>query len=91
FKDRENNPLKRWKITDEDWRNREKWDEYVEAMEEMFEKTNRPNAKWQIIASNDKLYARLKTLKVIISLIEDYLVEHNIELQPFPNGKAPRL
>ena len=38
FKDRENNPLKRWKITDEDWRNREKWDEYVEAMEEMFEK-----------------------------------------------------
>ena len=38
FKDREKNPLKRWKITDEDWRNREKWDEYVEAMEDMFEK-----------------------------------------------------
>ncbi|MFB6728592.1 polyphosphate kinase 2 family protein [Bacillus mobilis] len=83
FKDRENNPLKKWKITDEDWRNREKWDEYVEAMEDMFEKTNKPNAKWQIIASNDKLYARLKTLKVIISLIEDYLLEHNIELPSY--------
>ena len=46
-------------------------------------KTNRPNAKWKIIASNDKLYARLKTLKVIISLIEDYLVEHNIELPSY--------
>ncbi|HFK1425320.1 MULTISPECIES: polyphosphate kinase 2 family protein [Bacillus cereus group] len=83
FKDRENNPLKRWKITDEDWRNREKWDEYVEAMEDMFEKTNKSNAKWQIIASNDKLYARLKTLKVIISLIEDYFVEHGIELPSY--------
>lgn len=46
-------------------------------------KTNKPNAKWQIIASNDKLYARLKTLKVIISLIEDYLLEHNIELPAY--------
>ena len=46
-------------------------------------KTNKPNAKWQIIASNDKLYARLKTLKVIISLIEDYLLEHNIELPSY--------
>ena len=46
-------------------------------------KTNKPNAKWQIIASNDKLYARLKTLKVIISLIEDYFVEHGIELPSY--------
>lgn len=85
FTERENNPLKRWKITDEDWRNREKWDEYVEAMEDMFENTNKPNAKWHIIASNDKLYARLKTLKVIISLIEDYFLEHNIELPSYYN------
>ncbi len=57
--------MKRWKITDEDWRNREKWDEYVEAMEDMFEKTSKPNAKWHIIESNDKLYARVKTLKLL--------------------------
>lgn len=55
--------MKRWKITDEDWRNREKWDEYVEAMEDMFERTSKQNAKWHIIESNDKLYARVKTLK----------------------------
>ncbi|EOQ11220.1 UDP-galactose-lipid carrier transferase [Bacillus cereus VDM021] len=83
FKDREKNPLKRWKITDEDWRNREKWDEYVEAIEEMFEKTDKPNARWNIIASNDKLYARVKTSKVIISLIEDYFVAHGIELPSY--------
>lgn len=51
----------------------------------MFENTNKPNAKWHIIASNDKLYARLKTLKVIISLIEDYFLEHNIELPSYYN------
>ncbi|WP_242145771.1 MULTISPECIES: polyphosphate kinase 2 family protein [unclassified Bacillus cereus group] len=83
FKERENNPLKRWKITDEDWRNREKWEEYVEATEEMFEKTNQPNAEWHIIASNNKLYARVKTLKVMISLIEDYFLEHGIELPSY--------
>ena len=46
-------------------------------------KTNKPNAKWHIIESNDKLYARVKTLKVIISLIEDYFVEHGIELPSY--------
>lgn len=46
----------------------------------MFEKTDKPNAKWHIIPGNDKLYARMKTLKVIISLIEDYFLDHGIEL-----------
>ncbi len=64
-------------------RRTEKWDEYAEAMEDMFEKTDKPNASWNIIASNDKLYAHVKTLKVIISLIEDYFVEHGIELPPY--------
>lgn len=52
-------------------------------MEDMFEKTDKPNAKWNIIASNDKLYARVKTLKVIISLIEDYFIEYGIELPSY--------
>ncbi len=43
-------------------------------------KTSKPNAKWHIIESNDKLYARVKTLKIIISFIEDYFLEHGIEL-----------
>ncbi|WP_379968427.1 polyphosphate kinase 2 family protein [Ectobacillus sp. sgz5001026] len=83
FKEREQNPLKQWKITEEDWRNRDKWEEYVEASEDMFEQTDKPNAMWNVIPSNDKMYARLKTLKTLIVLIEDYFSEHNIELPTY--------
>lgn len=80
FKDREKNFLKRWKIIDEDWCNCEKWDEYVEVMEDMFEKISKLNVKWYIIESNDKLYVCVKMLKIIILFIEDYFLEYGIEL-----------
>ncbi len=66
FNDRQNTPEKQWKITDEDWRNREKWDEYETAVDEMLEKTSTKNAPWHIIESNDKCYARIKTLNIKI-------------------------
>ena len=72
FKERENTPEKRWKITDEDWRNREKWDSYEEAVNEMLEKTNTSYAPWHILESNDKKYARIKALKTVIEAIEKY-------------------
>lgn len=72
FKERENTPEKRWKITDEDWRNREKWDSYEEAVNEMLEKTNTSYAPWHILESNDKKYARIKALKTVIETIEKY-------------------
>ena len=72
FKERENTPEKRWKITDEDWRNREKWDSYEEAVNEMLEKTNTAYAPWHILESNDKKYARIKALKTVIEAIEKY-------------------
>lgn len=76
FTDRENTPEKQWKITDEDWRNREKWDKYEIAIDEMLQKTSTKNAPWYIIESNDKKYARIKTLKIIVKALEKACEDH---------------
>lgn len=70
---RQNTPEKQWKITEEDWRNREKWDLYEEAVDEMLQKTNTTFAPWYVLESNDKRYARIKALKTIIHEIEQRL------------------
>ena len=70
FTDRQNTPEKAWKLTEEDWRNREKWPQYEEAIDEMLEKTSTENAPWFIIESNDKKYARIKALKIVIEALE---------------------
>lgn len=67
FYDRKNNPLKAWKLTDEDFRNREKWDEYVYAVERMIENTSTPYAPWHIIAGDSKKYARIEVQKTVIN------------------------
>lgn len=72
---RQNTPEKQWKITDEDWRNREKWDLYETAVDEMLEKTSTEFAPWHILESNDKRYARLKALSIVIDAIEARLRE----------------
>lgn len=66
FKERQTNPIKAWKLTDEDWRNREKFDEYVVCANEMFEKTNTTNAPWILISGNNKQYARIQVLREAI-------------------------
>ena len=73
FTERQNTPEKQWKITDEDWRNREKWDLYEDAVNEMLQKTNTTFAPWHVLESNDKKYARIKALKIIIEAIEQRL------------------
>ncbi len=73
FTIRQNTPSKQWKITDEDWRNREKWDLYEAAVDEMLQKTNTTYAPWFVLESNDKKYARIKALKTVISEIEKRL------------------
>lgn len=73
FTDRQNTPSKQWKITDEDWRNREKWDQYEIAINEMMQKTNTTYAPWVVLESNDKKYARIKALKTVINHIEERL------------------
>ena len=73
FTDRQNTPEKQWKITDEDWRNREKRDEYENAVDEMLMKTSTKNAPWNIIEANNKLYARIKVMNIIIDSISEYI------------------
>lgn len=67
---RQNTPEKQWKITEEDWRNREKWDLYEKAVNEMLKKTSTTFAPWHVLESNDKKYARIKALKTVIKEIE---------------------
>ncbi|MGN1417537.1 MAG: polyphosphate:AMP phosphotransferase [Oscillospiraceae bacterium] len=73
FNERMENPEKQWKITDEDWRNREKWDMYETAVNEMLEKTSTAYAPWTIVESNDKLYARIKVMNTVIDRLEEAL------------------
>lgn len=70
FKERESIPFKRFKITEEDWRNRDKWDQYVDAVGDMVDRTSTEIAPWTLIEANDKRYARVKVLKTINDALE---------------------
>ena len=75
FKERQENPEKQWKITDEDWRNREKWDQYEDAVNEMLMRTSTDYAPWIVVEGNSKYYARVKVLKTVVDAIEAKLRE----------------
>ena len=79
FKRREQTPLKRWKLTDEDWRNREKKDAYREAIEDMFEHTSIDVAPWTIVPGDSKKFARVFVIEHVVSRIEDGMRAHGIE------------
>ncbi|AHF03760.1 polyphosphate-dependent AMP kinase [Marichromatium purpuratum 984] len=85
FKDRENVPYKRYKITDEDWRNREKWPQYKEAINEMVVRTSTRHAAWTLVEGNDKPYARVKVLRTICAALTEALEGE----QPPPAGYLP--
>lgn len=73
FEARQNNPKKSWKITEEDWRNRDKWDKYTESINDMIEKTSTKDAPWIIIDSNYKLNSRIAILENIIKICDQKL------------------
>ncbi|MDO5331210.1 MAG: phosphate--AMP phosphotransferase, partial [Bacillota bacterium] len=73
FTERQNTPAKQWKITDEDWRNREKWDDYEKAIDEMIQKTSTEFAPWHIIEAVDKKYARIKVMQITADEMEKAL------------------
>lgn len=70
FTARQEDPKKQWKITEEDWRNREKWDQYEEAVNEMLIRTSTEYAPWIVVEGNDKHYARIKVLKSVAQAVE---------------------
>ncbi|MBM3367089.1 MAG: polyphosphate:AMP phosphotransferase [Betaproteobacteria bacterium] len=73
FKEREKIAFKQFKITDEDWRNRKKWDKYESAICDMVERTSSTSAPWTLVEANNKLHARVKVLKTVVKAIEKAL------------------
>ena len=75
FRERMENPEKQWKITDEDWRNREKWELYEQAVDDMLIRTSTTYAPWIIVEGNCKRYARIKVLQSVLDAIEEKIKE----------------
>ena len=75
LRQRQQNPEKQWKITEEDWRNREKWDLYEVAVNEMLLRTSTEYAPWIVVEGNDKYYARIKVLETVVNALERRLKE----------------
>ncbi len=73
FQSRQETPYKAWKLTDEDWRNRKKWDLYQEAINDMLLKTSTLTAPWTIVEGNCKWYARVKALRTVVDLLTQEL------------------
>ena len=71
FEERLRNPLKRWKLSYEDFRNRDKWDQYVKAIEDMFDKTSTRQSPWYAVQGNDKQAARIETMRVIVERLAE--------------------
>jgi AMP-polyphosphate phosphotransferase len=70
FEARKKDPLKSWKLTDEDWRNREKRPQYEAAVEEMLERTSQSRAPWHVVAAESKHFARLEVMRLVNAEIE---------------------
>jgi AMP-polyphosphate phosphotransferase len=82
FESRRDDPYKAWKLTDEDWRNREKRPAYEAAVEEMLERTDHPDARWHVIAADDKRWARVAVIRTVCEEIEMALAARGIDADP---------
>ena len=87
FKDRVSNPLKRWKLSYEDFRNRERWADYEIAIEDMMEKTSTKRAPWYLVPANDKRFGRIAVFKILIDRLGKGV---NLEPQPLDPKTAER-
>jgi polyphosphate kinase 2 (PPK2 family) len=79
FERRRNDPLKGWKLTDEDWRNRKKRPQYEEAVEDMLERTDTEHGPWRIVPAESKKYARVFVIETAIAEIENGMRERGFE------------
>ncbi len=82
FERRRDNPLKSWKLTDEDWRNRERRPQYEEAVEEMLERTDHEAGRWHVIPANSKKYARVAVVETACSEVERGMREYGMAVPP---------
>ncbi len=79
FRKRERDPLKTWKLSDEDWRNRKKRGQYTEAVEDMLARTDQPNAPWHLVEAESKRYARVKVVETVVDRIETGMREWGMQ------------
>jgi polyphosphate kinase 2 (PPK2 family) len=79
FEARRDTPYKAWKLTEEDWRNRAKWDGYAEAVNDMLLRTSTATAPWTIVEGNDKWFARVKTLRTLVEVLSKELDYQPVE------------
>ncbi len=90
FKRREKDPLKAWKLTKDDWRNREKRADYEQAVEDMLARTDHdPHARWHPIEAESKRYARVKVIETVIDEIEAGMRRHGFEPPPPVGHESP--
>ena len=84
FERRRDDPLKSWKLTEEDWRNQGRRREYTDAIEEMLERTHTEEAPWHVIAGDSKKFARVSVIETVNSEIERALVKQGMAVPPRP-------
>jgi len=90
FQEREKIDFKRFKITQEDWRNREKWDDYQTAICDMIDRTSTGNAPWTLVEANDKNFARVKILRTLCQRLEQELIGHKVADLPKPDKDSSK-
>jgi polyphosphate kinase 2 (PPK2 family) len=90
FERRKADPLKGWKLTDEDWRNRGKRPAYVDAVEELLARTDTAFAPWTLVEGDSKRWARVKVLDTVISAIEEGMRARGLRVPPQPSGLGKR-
>ena len=88
FRSRERDPLRRWKLTEEDWRNREKAREYERAADEMFDRTDHGLGPWDLIPAENKRFARVAVIETVIARVEEGMARHGMAV---PGDEPPGL
>ena len=82
FKRREKDPLKAWKMTDADWRNRGRRPDYENAVEDMLARTDHPYAPWDVIAGESKRFGRVSVIETVIARVEEGMRRVGFEVPP---------
>jgi polyphosphate kinase 2 (PPK2 family) len=70
FKERENNPYKKWKISKDDWHNRKKWSAYTEAFDDMLRETHTEDAPWHLVSGEHKWHARIEACRIVVKALD---------------------
>jgi polyphosphate kinase 2 (PPK2 family) len=87
FERRQKDPLKAWKLTEDDWRNRRRRADYEEAVEDMLARTDQPYAPWHLVEADSKRYARVRVVEIVIDRMERGMKEWGMEPpEPLPDG-----